>query len=69
LDDWAKQLKGYWDHLRRQTIPIHIVATGSSALRVTTGSRAGESGWALRAVNPQSLVSFFACERFSDSPR
>jgi len=44
LDDWAKQLKGYWDHLRRQAIPVHIVATGSSALRVTTGSRESLAG-------------------------
>ena len=44
LDDWAKQLKGHWDHLRRQTIPVHVVATGSSALRVTTGSRESLAG-------------------------
>src|SRR6266576_5429338 len=44
LGDWAKQLKGYWDHLRRQAIPVHIVATGSSALRVTTGSRESQAG-------------------------
>ena len=44
MDDWAKQLKGYWDHLRRRAIPVHIVATGSSALRVTTGSRESLAG-------------------------
>jgi hypothetical protein len=30
---------------------------------------ARESGWALRTVNPQPLVGFFACERFSNSRR
>jgi predicted AAA+ superfamily ATPase len=44
LDHWAKQLKGHWDHLRRQTIPVHVVAAGSSALRVTTGSRESLAG-------------------------
>jgi uncharacterized protein len=44
LDDWAKRLKGHWDSLRRRSIPIHIVATGSSALRVTTGSHESLAG-------------------------
>lgn len=44
LPDWAKRLKGYWDHLRRRRLPLHIVATGSSALRVTTGSRESLAG-------------------------
>ena len=37
--DWAARLKGQWDRARRRRIPIHVVATGSSALRVATGSR------------------------------
>ena len=28
---WATRLKAEWDRLRRQRIPIHAVATGSSA--------------------------------------
>ncbi len=44
LPDWAKRLKGYWDHLRRRRVPLHIVATGSSALRVTTGSQESLAG-------------------------
>ncbi len=44
LSDWAKQLKGYWDRLRRRRTPVHIVATGSSALRVATGSRESLAG-------------------------
>jgi predicted AAA+ superfamily ATPase len=68
LDGWAKQLKGYWDHLRRRTIPVHIVATGSSALRVTlsrTASRriSGSTSGKIFAVDapspgcPPKLVS------------
>jgi predicted AAA+ superfamily ATPase len=44
LSDWAKRLKGYWDRLRRHRTPIHIVATGSSALRVAAGSRESLAG-------------------------
>jgi predicted AAA+ superfamily ATPase len=44
LPDWAKQLKGYWDRLRRLRIPVHVVATGSSALHVGTGSRETMAG-------------------------
>jgi predicted AAA+ superfamily ATPase len=42
--DWAARLKGQWDRVRRQRLPIHVVATGSSALRVTTGSRESLAG-------------------------
>jgi len=44
LGDWAKHLKGHWDRLRRRRLPLHIVATGSSALRVATGSRESLAG-------------------------
>ena len=44
LPDWAKQLKGHWDRLRRSRTPIHVVATGSSALRLATGSRESMAG-------------------------
>src|ERR1035437_919771 len=39
LSDWAARLKGSSDRVRRRHLPIHVVATGSSALRVATGSR------------------------------
>jgi predicted AAA+ superfamily ATPase len=39
LHDWAGRLKGVWDRFRRKKIPIHVVATGSSALHLATGSR------------------------------
>jgi predicted AAA+ superfamily ATPase len=44
LSNWAARLKGNWDRARRRHIPIHVVATGSSALRVTTGSRESLAG-------------------------
>jgi predicted AAA+ superfamily ATPase len=44
LSDWAGRLKGFWDRVRRRHIPIHVVATGSSALCVTTGSRESLAG-------------------------
>jgi hypothetical protein len=44
LSDWAARLKGQWDRARRRRIPIHVVATGSSALHVATGSRESLAG-------------------------
>jgi predicted AAA+ superfamily ATPase len=44
LPNWAASLKGYWDRFRRRHLPIHIVATGSSALRVTADSRESLAG-------------------------
>jgi predicted AAA+ superfamily ATPase len=44
LSDWAARLKGHWDRARRRHLPIHVVATGSSALRVAAGSRESLAG-------------------------
>jgi hypothetical protein len=44
LSDWAARLKGHWDRARRCHLPIHVVATGSSALRVAAGSRESLAG-------------------------
>jgi hypothetical protein len=44
LSDWAGRLKTVWDRLRRRRLPIHIVATGSSALRLGAGSRESLAG-------------------------
>lgn len=44
LTDWAGRLKGVWDRLRRHRIPVHVVATGSSALRLASGSRESLAG-------------------------
>jgi predicted AAA+ superfamily ATPase len=44
LGDWAGRLKRQWDLLRRRRLPLHVIATGSSALRVATGSRESLAG-------------------------
>jgi len=44
VPNWSAWLKGYWDRFRRRHLPIHIVATGSSALRVTAGLRESLAG-------------------------
>jgi predicted AAA+ superfamily ATPase len=44
LPDWAASLKAHWDRVRRLRLPIHIVATGSSALKVAHGSRESLAG-------------------------
>ncbi len=44
LHDWAAHLKGIWDRFRRKKTPIHIVATGSSALHLAAGSRESLAG-------------------------
>lgn len=41
---WAAQLKGEWDRLRRRGLAVHVVAAGSSALRVGAGSRKSLAG-------------------------
>jgi uncharacterized protein len=72
LHDWAGALKGEWDRLRRKRLPIHIVATGSSALRLGHGSRESLAGRFERITlthwSASSLASVFgvapaeACE-------
>jgi uncharacterized protein len=56
---WASRLKGEWDRLRRKKIPVHVVATGSSALRLQHGSKESLAGrferltlthWSARAL-------------------
>lgn len=42
--DWAKRLKSACDSLRRRRIPVHVVATGSSALRLASGSKESLAG-------------------------
>jgi hypothetical protein len=44
LSDWAARLKSHWDQAHRRKLPIHVVATGSSALRVAAGSRESLAG-------------------------
>ncbi len=42
--NWAARLKSEWDRIRRRKQRVHIVATGSSALRLGTGSRESLAG-------------------------
>lgn len=44
LHDWAGHLKSEWDRLRRKKLPIQVVATGSSALKLAHGSRESLTG-------------------------
>ena len=68
LSDWAARLKGQWDRARRRRIPIHVVATGSSALRVATGSRESLAGRFERmTLSHWPAVSL--AETFHRSPR
>ena len=63
LGDWAARLKGEWDRLRRRQVPIHVVATGSSALRLGSGSRESLAGrfekLTLTHWSPASLAAAF----------
>jgi len=44
LPNWAGHLKAEWDRLRRRKVPVHVVATGSSALHLAAGSRESLAG-------------------------
>jgi uncharacterized protein len=44
LPDWAGHLKAEWDRLRRKKLTVHVVASGSSALRLAAGSRESLAG-------------------------
>src|SRR5262245_31263874 len=44
IADWGRRLKGQYDRLRRLRIPLHVVATGFSALRVRGTSRESLAG-------------------------
>jgi uncharacterized protein len=59
LQGWSERLKGAWDRFRRKKTPVHIVATGSSALHLAAGSRESLAGrferltlthWSARSV-------------------
>lgn len=42
--NWSTQLKGFWDRARNRKLPLHVIATGSSALHVLAGSRESLAG-------------------------
>ena len=66
VEDWAAKLKGRWDRIRRLKLPIHIVATGSSALHLGRGSKETLAGRFERLVYPhwsaRSLAEVFHLE-------
>ena len=66
LHDWAGHLKGEWDRVRRRKIPIHVVATGSSALHLAAGSRESLAGRFERITlthwSASSLVQVFGAK-------
>ena len=66
LHDWAGRLKGVWDRFRRKHTPIHVVASGSSALHLTRGSRESLAGrfesLTLAHWSASSLVRAFKCK-------
>ncbi len=44
LPGWSEKLKGQWDRIARTKIPMHIIATGSSALALGGSSRESLAG-------------------------
>jgi uncharacterized protein len=44
LPNWAPRLKAEWDRFRRTRMPINVIATGSSSLRLAAGSRESLAG-------------------------
>jgi hypothetical protein len=63
---WAAHIKGQYDRIKRKKLPIHIVATGSSALLLGAGSRESLAGrferltlshWSASAISRQFDLS------------
>ncbi len=44
LHDWSTRLKAAWDAVRRRGTPLHVVASGSSALRLGAGAHERMTG-------------------------
>jgi len=63
LDQWSTRLKAEWDRLRRRHMPVHVVASGSSALHLGRGSRESLAGRFERLVlthwSARSLTDVF----------
>lgn len=58
--NWSNLLKAEWDRFARTKTPIHIVATGSSALKLSTGSRESLAGRFERLTLTHWTPSYFA---------
>jgi predicted AAA+ superfamily ATPase len=63
LPGWAKRVKAEWDRVLRAKVPLHVVATGSSALHLTRGSKESLAGRFERTVlghwNAEAFVKVF----------
>jgi predicted AAA+ superfamily ATPase len=66
VPSWASRLKGQWDRVRRHRVPIHVIATGSSALVLATGSKESLSGRFERLTlthwSPSAVVETFGLD-------
>lgn len=60
LPNWSVLLKAQWDRIVMAKQPIHIVATGSSALSLATESRESLAGRFERLVLTHWLPSYFS---------
>lgn len=60
LPDWSVLLKAQWDRIVKDKLPIHIVATGSSALKLASESRESLAGRFERLVLTHWMPSYFA---------
>jgi uncharacterized protein len=65
--DWAARLKAQYDRIKRKRIPLHVVATGSSALRLGAGSRESLAGRFERLILTHWSASALK-EQFGFSP-
>ena len=67
VEDWSARLKGEWDRIRREGVRLHVVATGSSALRIGQGSKESLAGRFERLILPHwpasALASSFSLSR------
>lgn len=59
LPNWSLLLKSKWDRIVKDQLPIHIVATGSSALKLSTDSRESLAGRFERLILTHWMLSDF----------
>ncbi|MGH2771914.1 MAG: ATP-binding protein [Actinomycetota bacterium] len=44
LENWSSKLKSQWDRIKSSSLPVHVIATGSSSLQLGAGSRESLAG-------------------------
>jgi uncharacterized protein len=74
LANWAERLKSQWDRGRRRKVPVHVVASGSSALRLGSGAKESLAGrferltlthWSAAALTRElGVASALAADQF-----